>query len=161
MSAKPNKNLIYAAVFIVLIIFGYFVYGYFGGSSETTAGNDGIYAKNSDSAGAETGMPANDGAATGGVKTQSVGDSLARFQKISQSSNLSDFNGQDIYDLILTLEQVKLDINFFNDDKFRSFVDFTKEIKVSDEEKGNINPFRPSASISYISSGATSSDKKK
>src|SRR3989338_565543 len=50
---------------------------------------------------------------------------------------LSQIGGKEILDLLLVLQQIKLDVCFFRDEKFSALRDFYKEIKISEEEKGN------------------------
>lgn len=126
---KDKKNIIYIVSGILLIFVLYFGYSYFASKKGEEAAppyggaNGDTIFQNNDNGFSET-----------GVVTSAAPD----------SSNISfDGNGAGIYNLISLMERLALDTNFFEDEKFKKLRDFTKEVAVSEEEKGNVNPFRP------------------
>ena len=50
--------------------------------------------------------------------------------------------GKEILGLLLLLQQIKLDIGFFQDSNFMKLIDFYKKIEILEAEKGNPNPFK-------------------
>lgn len=133
-----NKNALFAAGGIIIIILGYLIFSrlYPSVSTENTVNKETIFNEDDNTAPIYTPRTAVN-ATAGAAKEQS----LAKLQKLSQYKNLSDFNGKEVYDLIQILEKLKLDMDFFNSAQFKNLVDYTYETAVSEEEKGNVNPF--------------------
>lgn len=135
-----NKNALFAIGGIIIIILGYLIFSrlYPSVSSENKEDKETIF--NADDNMTPTYIPQTAANATTGVAKE---QSLAKLQKLSQYKNLSDFKGSEVYDLIQILEKLKLDMEFFNSTQFKSLVDYTYEVAVTEEEKGNANPFSP------------------
>lgn len=135
-----NKNALLAAGGIIIIILGYLIFSrlYPSVSTENTVNKETIFNEDDNMTPIYTPRTATN--ETAGVAKE---QSLAKLQKLSQYKNLSDFNGKEVYDLIQILEKLKLDMEFFNSAEFKNLVDYTYEVAVSEEEKGNINPFIP------------------
>lgn len=140
MAVLNSKKIITIAVVIFIIVAGYFAYSYFLSEDKLVVNKnteDGILAENNEDED-NINKPVNSSVSP--VMTRE--ESLAKFEKLSNVSNLSELNGKDIYDLILILEQVKLNLDLFGNRKFIELEDFSKEITYTDQEKGNINPFK-------------------
>lgn len=139
---KDKKNIIYIISGIIAIFGLYFGYSYFKGAGEgeivSTNGKtngDSIFQNNEN------------------------GSSGAPAAGLPESENPSpivlDGSDNGIYNLISLMERLALDTDFFEDEKFKELRDFTKEVAVLEEEKGNINPFRPVSAL-FVPSGVRS-----
>ena len=67
-------------------------------------------------------------------------DSLKNTGAVSSES--ASAKGQDILELLLVLQKIKLDIDFFQNPDFKNLKDFYQKIEIKEEEKGNPEPFR-------------------
>lgn len=143
MAALNSKKIIIITTVIFIIIAGYFAYSYFLSEDNLVVNenmeNEILAVNNKENE--DEGIinkPVNSPVSP--VMTRE--ESLAKFEKLSSISNLSELNGKDIYDLILMLEQVKLNLDLFGNSKFIELKDFSQEITYAEQEKGNINPFK-------------------
>lgn len=132
-----NKNIFLVIGGIIIIVLGYFVFNYFypSVSAENKKSSENIFDEDDNKL-----QPPADYENSANISKE---QRLAKLQELSRYKNLSDFKGKEIYDLIQILEQLRLDIDFFNSASFKSLIDYTREVTVSNEEKGNTNPFVP------------------
>ena len=66
----------------------------------------------------------------------------ANNKNAAQLPEFAQVGGKEILELLLLLQQIKLDIGFFQDPNFMKLIDFYKKIEILEAEKGNPNPFK-------------------
>lgn len=139
---KNKKNLIYPLIGFILIVGGYYLYSYLTkeDTSSIVKNEDTIFNNSEDSVEIDEAAPESEKTKLS-RNTGNTEEIIAKFNRIAAVSNLSELKGKEIYDIITVLQQLSLDIDFFNESKFQNLADFRKEIEVSEEEKGTFNPF--------------------
>lgn len=114
-NTKSKRNII--IVLVILIIGGFLYFYYFSKKNNNESKN-------------KTETPA---------ANEDFSLSLKKLQNLGEFSQVG---GEELLGILNLLQTLKLDISFFQSEKFKKPSDFYRIVEIKDEEKGNINLFK-------------------
>ncbi len=115
-NTKSKNNTVFITIAILIILGGALYFFYFSNS-----GDNGLKNKTETSA------------------AEADSSSLKKLQNMGEFSQLK---GEDLLGLLNLMQTIKLDLAFFQSEKFKKLNDFYRVLEIKEEEKGNPNLFK-------------------
>lgn len=128
MPVVKNKNSIFIAVAIILILGGVIYFYFFQSETPDTS----VTPKKTDVAQEDESAATNTSAKSDASNPSSIIENLGEF---------SNLKGEELLALLNLLQTIKLDTSFFESENFKKQIDFYRVLEIRDEEKGNPNLF--------------------